>query len=342
VTDVISFGPEEPEEPDGPARPRRLPWWAGRAGLIGVVAAVVAGLVFVSMDRRTDDGRPTGIATPTTTAPAAPTPAEPTGPACAPVGWGQQPSPLNPVAGLRIDDQPSGSLDRCDRTVADGPWTVVVRRPDGSFGRRGAVVTFPAEPSVGGRSVAVGGVTGSAQAGSVTWPVAGRHARVRGDLGEAELVAVAAATRVEAGRPVVVAPAGLVVVTAGPYRSPTVHEVRYGSDSVGEGTALGDGLTFTAVASGGGYEDRAYASTVRDGPPVHGRPALLSDLFGGSGGIAWEPAPGLVAFVGYSGSLFDDAAGAALHRLALRARPVTAEQWLDAGATVLDQTNEPR
>lgn len=334
MTDVISFGPQEP---DGP---RRLPRWAVPAGVVGVVAVVVAGLVSVSLNGRPDDEPPTGAATPTTTAPAPPAP--PTGPACLPVGWGQQPPPVNPLAGLHLDGTPvRGGLDRCDRTVADGAWTVVVRRPDGSFGRRGAVVTFPAEPSVGGRSVVVRGVTGSALPGSVTWPVAGRHARVRGDLGEADLVAVAAATRVEAGRPVVEAPAGLVVVTAGPYRSPTVHEARYGSGSVGEGAALGNGLTYTAVASGGAYEDRVYASTVRDGPPVHGRPTLLSDLFGGSGAIAWEPAPGLVAFVGYSGSLFDDGSAAALHRLALRARPMTAEQWRAAGATVLDQTNAP-
>jgi hypothetical protein len=334
VADVISFGPEEPRER------RRPPRWAVVAGGVAVVA-VVGGSVVVGL-RGDPEGRPTGAAAPTTAA--APTAAAPlpTGPACLPVGWGQRPAAPASVAGLHIEGTPvRAGLDRCDRTAGDGPWTVVVRRPDGSFGRRGAVVTFPSESPAGGRSVAVGGVTGTALAGAVTWPLAGLHARVRGDLPEADLVAIAAGTRAEAGRPVVAAPAGLAVVTAGPYRSPTVHQMRYGSETVGESAVLGDGLAFTAVAGGGGFEDLLYTSTVRAGPPVGGRPAVVTDLFGGSGAIAWEPVPGLVAYVGYSGSLFDDAAVAALHRLAVRTRYLTAAEWSAAGATVIEQTNAP-
>jgi hypothetical protein len=332
VADVISFGPEEP---------RRVPRWVVVAGILAGVALLVGALVAVGTR-----GRPVaGPRVPAVTGPigtTGPTGADPTAPACLPVGWGQQPAVSGSVAGLRIDGTPTrGGLDRCDRTVAGGPWTVVVRRPDGSLGRRGAVVTFPAEPSVGGRGVAVGGVTGSAATGSVTWPVGGGHARVRGDLAEADLVAIAARTRVEAGRPAVDPPAGLAVVTTGPYRAPSVHETRFGSASVGESAALGDGLTFTGVTSGGGYEDVMYTRTTRDGGPVGGRPAVVSDAFGGNGTIAWEPAPGLVAYIGYSGSLMDDAAVAALRRLADRARPMTAAQWAEAGANVTDQTNTP-
>jgi hypothetical protein len=111
---------------------------------------------------------------------------------------------------------------------------------------------------------------------------------------------------------------------------------------VGEGAALGDGLTFTGVASGGGYEDLLFmVADHRDGEPVGGRPTVVSQAFGGNGGIAWEPVPGVVAYIGYSGSLMDGAAVAALQRLAVRARVMTSAQWAEAGAHVQDQTNAP-
>jgi hypothetical protein len=260
------------------------------------------------------------------------------------LGTGQNPPVPDSVAGLRFDRAEGGlgsGLDRCDRAALDGPWTVVVRRPDGSLGRRGAVVTFPVDPPAGGRNVAVGGVTGLAATGTVTWPVAGRHARIRGDQSEADLIAIAARTTVAAGHPAVDPPAGFAVVATGPYRPPTIHERRFGSSTVGEGDALGDGLTFTGVASGGGYEDLFYTLAVRDGQPVDGRPTVVSSAFGGNATIAWEPAPGLIAFVGYSGSETTDAAVAALQRLAGQTRPLTVAQWREAGAQTVDQTNEP-
>lgn len=351
MADVISFGPDRPDDPDepnGPGRPRRaIPRWVRVVGVVGSVVLVVGAAVFVSTRERPEEAAPpdAGIVVPTgppeaaLSVSAAP---ESVPPACWPVGWGQEPPVSGAVAALRIDGMPrQGGLDRCDRAVGDGPWTVVVRRPDGSLGRHGAVVTFPAEPVVGGRAVMVGPVAGVVGTGTVTWPVAGKQARVRGDLPEDQLIAIAAATRVDNGRPSVNPPAGVTVVTAGPYRSPTIHDMRYGSDSVGESAALGNGLTYTAVGSGGGFEDQIYATGGRDGAPVDGRPSVVLPSFGGSGAIAWEPAPGVVAYVGYSGSLPDDAAIAALQRLAARTRPVAGAEWLEAGASIVDQTNTP-
>jgi hypothetical protein len=175
----------------------------------------------------------------------------------------------------------------------------------------------------------------------ITWPVARRHARIRGDLSEAELIAIAVRTTVADGRPVVDPPAGFTVVARGPYRPPAVHELRYGSAAVGEGAALGDGLTYTGVTSGGGFEDQLYAVATRDGGLVHGRPAVVSSVSGGNATLAWEPAPGLVAFVGYSGRAPDPEAVAALHRLAGRTRALTQAEWQAGDPDIVDQANEP-
>lgn len=51
---------------------------------------------------------------------------------------------LPDIGGLALGGQPiTTSLTRSDPTAVKGPWTVVVRRADGSLGRYGAVVTYP-------------------------------------------------------------------------------------------------------------------------------------------------------------------------------------------------------
>lgn len=203
------------------------------------------------------------------------------------------------------------------------------------------MVTFPVgAPSVG-HSVGVGGVIGKAEGGMVMWPVAGAYARIRGDLSEAELIAIAGRTTVVAGRPVVRQPAGYAVVSTGPYRPPTIHQIRYGSAWVGEQEALGNGLTYTGVTSGGGFEDQLYAAQTDDAGPVHGRQAVVSTVFGGNATLAWEPAPGIVAYLGYSGSQLDDEAVAALRRLAERSRALTSSEWRATNPQIIDQINEP-
>ncbi|MEV0718487.1 hypothetical protein [Asanoa sp. NPDC050611] len=263
--------------------------------------------------------------------------AAPVGPTC--------PSAPEP-AGLVIvrADRPlhvASGLDRCDRLAADGPWTVVLRAPDGSLGRHGAVVTFPVDAPRLGQPVAVGQVRGLIADRAVTWPVAGGHARIRGDLGQAGLLAVAARVTVVDGRPAVDPPAGLTVAADGPYRPPTVHELRYGATEVGEQAALGAGLVYTGVSGSGGFEDRLYAVDSTEGPPLRGRPTVVSTVSGGNGTLAWEPAPGVVAYVGYSGALLGADAVAALHRLAVRSRPLSDVEWRAAGPQTVDQTNEP-
>jgi hypothetical protein len=133
---------------------------------------------------------------------------------------------------------------------------------------------------------------------------------------------------VSGGRPRVRPPAGYDVVWSGPYRATAVHEVRYGSEDVGEAKALGGGLTYTGITSGGGgFEDQLYQSGSTPGGLVLGAPAMLSTVAGGNATLAWELQPGMVAYVGYSGAALDDEAGAALRRLAARARLLSLADW---------------
>ena len=297
-----------------------------RVAAVAALLVTAAGVALVAVLR--DDREPP----PVTGAPSA----------CPSMAFTTNPAGTGPPAGLIVDHacaRGSGLLRR-DRTAAvDGPWTVVVRRPDGSLGRGGAVVTFPVDAPPAGSRDRAGRVV---EPGAVTWPVAGAHARVRGDLPAAQLTAVAAGTTIADRRPRVRPPAGLAVVSAGPYRSPAVQEIRYGTHVLGEQDALGHGLTFTGIAGGGGLEDQLYAvDTDSDGGLVGGRPAVVTSELGGNAAIAWEPVPGVVAFIGYSGGQLTDEAAAALHRLAGRARILTTEQWQDFSPVTVDQTNPP-
>lgn len=164
--------------------------------------------------------------------------------------------------------------------------------------------------------------------------------RVRGDLPQSELIAVAVATRVVSGRPVVESPPGLSVTATGSSRPPYIHEARYGSAETGEANELSGGLTFTGVARCGGLEDQLYAGRVRTAGTVNGKPAVITSALGGNGALAWEPVPGVVAYIGYSGAPLDEGAVAALRRLAARARLLSPGQWQATGPTTSDQIND--
>ena len=201
-------------------------------------------------------------------------------------------------------------------------------------------MTFPVSAPTAARSVNVGGAIGTTQRGTVTWPVAGAHARIRGDLTEAELVAIAARTTIVKGRPTERPPVGYTLVATGPYRPPSIHEARYSSASLAEQAALGDGVTYAGLTSGGGFEDQLYAVHADGGGLVSGRPAVVSSVFGGNAALAWEPTPGMVAYVGYSGSPPDAKAIEALQRLTGHARAVSDAGWQAMKPQVIE-TNEP-
>jgi len=316
VADIISFGPDKP-----PRRPR---------GLFRVIAAVVvvAVLVAVAVAVRARDGargRPDARARDDAQEQQA-APAVTDTPPCKPVS--PAPRQAGPAVAMVVEGActPGSGLER--RAPDDSPWTVVVRRADGSLARHGAVVTFPVGPPAAGRHVAVGETTGSASPGMIIWPLAGAYARIRGDLAERDLIGTATRTTVAGRRPAVRPPEGYRVVSAGPYRPPETREIRYGTGDLGEQNALGGGLTFTGVTAAGGFEDELYATRTDDEyRTVDGKPAVVTMLFGGNGAIAWELTPGTIAYVGYSGASLTGQAVDALDRLAHRARVLTAPQW---------------
>jgi hypothetical protein len=334
--DVISFGPDKPRRPS-----RRPPRRAVVAGLAAVacVAVLTAGIITV---RRDGDDQPATQATPASQAATA-SPAITASRAAGSTGSSCE-SPLQ-IAGLVIEGvgmTPGRTTESCDSAAANGSWTVVVRRHDGSLGKHGAVVTFPVGRAPAGLPVKVNGVAGLAGTGIVTWPLAKEYARIRGDLDQASLLAIASRTTVSGRRPQVRPLDGYAVVWSGPYRARTIHEVRYGSDEVGEARALGGGLTYTGLTDGGGgFEDQLYAHGSTPGGQVGGAPAVLSPVAGGNATLAWEVAPGTVAYVGYSGAALDDAAAAALLRLAGRARLLSLADWWFSQPQTVNQVNEP-
>lgn len=292
VSDTLSQGPDRP--------PRRPPRWT----LPAAVAVLVAVAAAAYLARQPGPDRETTA--PSTASPISPIRTVRT------VGPSGTAPPGATVALLLGSGHPvDGTMDRHDPNALGGPYTVVVRGSDGSLGHHGAVVTYPVDAAAD-------------TSNSVVWPLAGEHARVRGDLPHRSLREVARNTRVVDGRPVVDPPQGLRVVATGPYRSPHVRSVRYpGTDVPGD---LG-GLVYTGVLTGGGFEDQLYEHGARRAGTVDGSPAVVSAVKGGNGTLAWQLRPGVVGYVGYSGSELDDGVVRTLRRLAAGAEGVDLRHW---------------
>ncbi|WP_367318654.1 hypothetical protein [Streptomyces sp. HUAS ZL42] len=321
MSEILSGGPERP-----PWKPPR--WLIVTVVASVMIAALVVSFIAVSGEDTQQSAGPRRSPSPST--------------AGIPFADG-------PDASVRQDETPGlvikgvalnqGSLNRHDRTANAGPWTVTVRRADGSLARNGAVVTFPVARPRDGRPIRIGGVAGWDRDGEIVWPLAGSYARVRGDLPQSQLAAIAVATTAASGRPVVKPPSGLSVVSTGTSRPHVLREARYGSDDVGEAEELSYGLIFTGVARCGGIEELLYARQAQTSGTVHGKPAVVTTALGGNGALAWEPAPGVVAYVGYSGASLDRGAVTALHRLAELGRLLSPQQWQDTGPQTFDQVN---
>jgi hypothetical protein len=237
------------------------------------------------------------------------------------------------IAGLAIAGASAdrATVDRHDPHANSGPWTVTVRRDDGSFGRHGAVVTFPVPDPGSAPSLPVGEAVGAVDGGTVLWPLARRWAQINGDLTRDQLVAIAIRTVIVDGRPRVRAPDGFTVTVTEPYRSPHISETRYGGDL--PGVPAFDGMLFVGVARGGGFEDRVYEDYTSSGTAavpagrVDGRPAIHSRVPAGNGALAWQLTPGVVAFVGISGAFHDVSEVEGLRRVAELTRVLTPDRW---------------
>jgi len=243
---------------------------------------------------------------------------------------------LPPFGGIALTGLDQGSvLSRQDDAAATGAWTVVVRRDDGSLGRNGAVVTFPVDPSQqgSGGAVRVGSQDGFRRPGVLVWPLSSLHARIRGDLPDADLLRIAQAITTSDGRPAMtVAPEGFRVIGSSPSRLSLIHEIRYHNGELG--------FTYSGLTAGGGFEDALYTVGVTPVGRVRGADAVASIVWGGSGTVAWEPTPGLVAYVGWSGNPISDSTSRTALNLARGASFVTPQEWVGLGPVLVEQNND--
>ena len=211
--------------------------------------------------------------------------------------------------------------------MAQGPWSLVIRASDGHFGVHGAVVTYPAGNTRSGvLSTRHGGVWNPGFR-TLVFPLGTSQAQIVGDLGLATLESLAARVAVVNGRPHFGGLDGFAAERAISFRSPVVHEMRYGAVDLGQQEALGKGLVFTGVTWAGSFESLAFESHAKPAGAVRLRPAIYSSALGGSGTLAWESAPGEVTYVGYSGSATGPEAIEALRALADKGKALSPAQW---------------
>jgi hypothetical protein len=214
---------------------------------------------------------------------------------------------------------------------------------DGDLGAGNAVITAPV--AVGLQSDSNVHTTSSSGASLSTLVMSrpGGRVLVRGvGLDADEVTAIANATQVVDGRPFVSLPASMykyTVVAIGTERPSAIHETRYGCDEVGEAGALG-GLCYTGLTTSAGFEAALYSSGFQPGPPVHGHTSVVSTVGGGNATLAWEPQPGLIAYVGYSGNSLAAEQIAALTRLADRSTVISAAEWSASQPQEVTQPND--
>lgn len=244
-----------------------------RAGRISLIAApvvgVLVGLLAVATIRPASDGTKAASNEP---------PAE---------------VPISSVGGLVISgagvdgSYPQTGLERSDPDAGSGPYAVVVRRVDGQLGAASAVITYPVADDL----------SSGTNLSTLLVSRPGGRIRVRSvSLDADEVTAIANATEVIDGRPVVSLPASMdkyAVVAVGTERPAAIHETRYGCDAVGEAAALG-GLCYTGLTTSVGFEDALYGRGYQPGPLVQGHPSVVSTVGGGNATLAWEPQPGLI------------------------------------------------
>jgi hypothetical protein len=313
--------PNEVKRPDPPARSSGLT-------LVGLLAgAVLAAVLLGQVAGPNPVPRPPTAVAPTN-ASELPTTHEPD----IPTGV-ESPKPcVVHVGGLTLGDHlqvPGTALERWDCDAPSGPWSVVIRAAAGHFGVKSAVVTFPIDHVLSAvPSTRLQGGMWNPGVQRLTWPLAGSHAQIVGDLGQATLENLAMRVTVEAGRPHLAAMDGFVAAVTTTYDSPVIHEMRYETSDLGQQGKLGDGLVYTGVRLGAILESLAFEDHAKPAGFVRGKPAIFSEGLAGNGTLAWEPALGEVAYIGFSGPATRAVVAIeTLRALADKGRPLTPAQW---------------
>jgi hypothetical protein len=222
------------------------------------------------------------------------------------------------------------SLERSDAHTDEGPHAIVVRPADGVLGAASAVVSYPVPSDVDGDSSVRADTSRGNDLLSLVVARPGGRVLIRAvSLDEADVMSIARSVAVVGGRPVLVASGPATrfrVASVGTLRPQIVREARYGCDALGEGSVLG-ALCYTGLTTSLGFENALYGSQFQPGPTVHGQPSVVSAVGGGNATLAWEPEPGVIAFVGYSGYDLGPSQIDALARLAERAVITSPAEW---------------
>lgn len=235
------------------------------------------------------------------------------------------------LGGLMLGDHlspPGSALERWQCDALQGPWSVVIRATRGTFGVHSAVVTYPVDRTgTGLPSTRPPDGVWYPSSQKLVWPIGSSLAQIVGDVGQSTLENLATRVSVEGGKPHFKGQAGFVVSASMLFGAPVVHEMRYGAKDLGHQRVLGDGLVFTGVTSGASFESLAFESRAKASGVVRGKPAIYTEGQGGNGSLAWQEAPGLVHYIGYSGKASSAGAIEALRALASKARLLTPAQW---------------
>ena len=256
---------------------------------------------------------------------------------------------VSTVGGLVVTDAgvnisyPHSTLERVDLQAGTSPFAIVVRRNDGRLGSGSAVVTYP----VVGVQQPDGEIRTDSSTGTdistAMFSRPGGQILVRAaSLTTDEITAIANAARVVGDRPVVSLPESMgnfAVVASGTVRTPMIRESRYGCDALGEAVTLG-GLCYTGLVTSPGFEAALYSRSFQPGPTVQGHPSFVSSIGGGSATLAWEPLPGIIAYVGYSGPQLTATQVEALARFAQRTTLITPAEWAATKPQVVHQDND--
>ncbi len=235
---------------------------------------------------------------------------------------------------------PHGFIERVDSSASEGARSIVLRPDDGRLGSGSIVITAGDDP------IAHTPAPSPPASDTISTVLEGRDGQltVRATgIPPKDVADIARNAGTVDGEPSVRLPGHLStyrVVSAATTRPPIIREARYGCDELGEAT-LG-GLCFTGLATAAGFEDALYAVGFAPGPMVKGQPTVYSRSIIASGVLAWEPQPGVIAFVGYSGAGNADDAATALARLAERTTIIDSAKWRSLDPQAGGQTNSWR
>lgn len=242
---------------------------------------------------------------------------------------------------------PGSGLVRLDPNSTDRgqPFVVVLRRDGGHLGQDTVTITFPATPTLTApqRPLDMLGdtITAVERSRLILNTPDGMLQLQGAGISRAVLLDIAESVDIVDGRPrVALAQMSEFSEWTTDSAAPAwTAGARYGCFDLGEADALGNGLCYTEMAPLAGFQQAILRDGFILGPLIDGHQSVVSAVGGGNATLAWEPEPGIVAMIGYSGSMYGEEQLAAMVRLANRTTQLPTEEWARVEAQVVSQDN---